>query len=226
MFVRPYWRDPKPYKEFLDPSMSWFTAWEFLRRNPDYQRDLDAFRADWLEKYGDDDPERFEYWTGLAEEGWPLNHPIATENDEFSGFDYIQGTTAKSHFERYTRFKRVERGCIKSPYVLIPADLSMPMKDLEASVLSQVRQLREKGIKQGTVIPRTNRVLAPRVYVQHLRILDAFAVGATVQEIGDVLAPGATNEPDSRQRDKRIKAAYKAALKMQDGGYRVLFDVP
>jgi hypothetical protein len=64
------------------------------------------------------------------------------------------------------------------------------------------------------------------VYVEHLRILDGVADGATISEIGELLHPGAINDPAEKQRDKRIRAAHKAALKMQAEGWRVLAGVP
>jgi hypothetical protein len=218
MFVRPNWRDPEPYKELLDPDLWNCVAWEFLRRNPEYQRDYEVYHADFGNKQIDDDPDGFDYWCAFAEHKWRINRPIAPYGDEFDGNDFID-----LPFDQIESFKQIGfNNIIEGPLVLIPVDLSKPLKELEAQLKQQVKWLREEGIKQGTVAPRVNRVLAPRIYVQHLRILDAFAAGATVQEIGDVLAPGAANEPDSRQRDKRINAAHKAALKMQDGGYRVL----
>jgi hypothetical protein len=227
MFIRPNWRNPECYKEMLDPGYWNWIAWGFLRRNPEYQRDYEAYYADFGDKQIDDDPERFGYWCAFAEDKWQINrfisvNPLTSVNgdefDEFSGDDFID-----LPFDQRDSFKRVGfNNTIEGPLVLIPVDLSKPLKDLEAGFKRTVQRLREEGIKQGTVIPRTNRVLAFRIYVEQLRILDAFAAGATVQEIGEFLSPGAANEPDSRQRNKRINAAHKAALKMQDGGYRVL----
>lgn len=227
MFIRPNWRDPEPYKELLEPGCLSWIAWGFLRRNPAYQKDYEVYHADFGHRQIDDDPERFGYWCEFAEHKWKINrfisvNPSTTVNgdeyDEFDGSDFIDVP-----FDQEESFKRVGfRNIIEGPLVLIPVDLSKPLKDLESAFKWTVQRLREEGIKQGTVIPRTSRVLAPRIYVQHLRILDAFAAGATVQEIGEVLAPGATNDPEARQRDKRINAAHKAALKMRDGGYRVL----
>lgn len=226
MFIRPNWRDSEPYEELLEPGYWNFIAWEFLRRNPDYQKDVDVFNADWGDKQIDDDPERFDYWCKFAEDKWKINRFISVnprisvngdEHEEFDGGDFVHSSG------RDDGFKRIGfRNIIEGPLVLIPVDLSRPLKELEAHFKWAVQRLREEGIKQGTVMPRTSRVLASRVYVEHLRILDAFAAGATAQEIGEVLSPGAINDPEARQRDKRIKAAHKAALKMQDGGYRAL----
>ena len=218
MFERPDWRDPKPYEDLLLPRLKHFTAWEFLRRNQDYQKFIEEYLAE--EGDGDmfqDDEARFTHWCRLCEAKWHTVWPQSPEQhgwgDEFISLPF----TNPELFKLPGLADRLE-----GPLVLVPADLEMPLKDLEAQILWAVRRLREKGIEQGVVKPRTTRVLAPRVYVEYLRILDAFDAGATVREIGEVLAPNAANDPEARQRDKRIKAAYTAALKMQEGGYRVL----
>jgi hypothetical protein len=218
MFIRPDWRDPEAYKELLKPGHSNFTAWEFLRRNPDYQKDFAVFDAEWAGKWFDDDCERFNECCALFEPKWGLLHPVNTNGDEFSGEQFLS-----PEFDSPDRFKPVGPGSrVDGPLVLMPFDLSKSLAWLEFQFAYDVRRLIREGIKQGTVIPRTSKVLSPRLYVEQLRILDAMAAGATVREIGDVLEPNAANAPDERQRDKRIKAAHSAALKMQEGGYRAL----
>jgi len=218
MFIRPDWRDPESYNELLGPYLTSYTAWEFLRRNPDYQKDFDVFDAEWRGKWFDDDPERFEECCALFEAKWGLLHPVNTNGDEFSGEQFLS-----PEFHSPDRFKPVGPGCrVDGPLVLMPFDLSKSLAWLEFQFAYDVRRLIREGVEQGTVIPRTKRKLDPRLYVEQLRILDAMAAGANVQEIGDVLEPNAANTPDERQRDKRIKAAHAAALKMQGGGYRAL----
>lgn len=115
---------------------------------------------------------------------------------------------------------------VEGPHVLVPVDLSMPLEELERTAIGLIRYLRDEGIKQGTVKARKARLLSRAVYVEHLRILDGVDAGATIAEIGEVLHPGAINGPEDKQRDKRIRAAHKAALKMRDEGWRVLAGVP
>lgn len=232
MFIRPDWRDPEPYKKLLEPGLSRLVAWEFLRRNPDYQKDLfnyyDAFP--WLifkdglgYKY---DPEsRFGPielgsdnlgdWITFFRQKWGVGIPRARNWDVFRAEKFTNVYVRRS--DAYETIFPEDRA--KGPLILMPFDLSHSLESLEAQFAFEVRRLRREGVEQGTVIPRTTRVLAPRVYVEQLRILDAIAANATVQEIGDVLAPSATNNPEERQRDKRIKAAHTAALKMQGTGY-------
>lgn len=245
MFIRPNWRDPEPYKFLLrdlHTPANVAVAWEFLRRNPEYQADNKDFlrevyewcfknQKDFQETFGylsshnrlatmltcfeETCTSRHEYWSCHFDDKWGMGSGVLQTDDD--AWDFFSD---QSYYPEF--FKPVLWGRIEGPRVLIPVDLSMPLETLLKMVEGRVRELRCEGIKQGTVKPRTARVLANRIYIEHLRILDAFAAGATVEEIGIVLTPGASNDPDSRQRDKRIRAAHKAALKMQEVGYRAL----
>ncbi|MEI8170857.1 MAG: DUF2285 domain-containing protein [Rhodoferax sp.] len=218
------------------------TAWEFLRRNPDYQKDTDEYRSE-VCKWCVDHPKLLQKTEGFLELGDDLyiKNTCFRENsqtrwtfwsDHFNAtWDIFFGeTTDDNHRDFFTYkscyspelYKPVLFGKVEGPLVLIPVDLSMPLQALLKIVEGEIREFRDRGIKEGVVVTRKNRMLENRVYIEQLRILDAIAAGATVSEIGDVLAPGAINDAESKQRDKRIKAAYQAALKMQNGGYRVL----
>lgn len=245
MFIRPDWRDPESYKFLLgdlhNPA-NVTVAWEFLRRNSEYQADSKKFLSevyDWCfknpkhlqETWGYlDSPSRLavmfscfsetcssrdEYWRSHFDEKWGMESTVLPTDDDAWDFFLCQDFYPEL-------FKPVLFDKVEGPRVLIPVDLSVPLEALLKMVEWRVRELRDLGIKQGTVEPRTTRVQSNRTYIEQLCILDAFAVGATVQEIGDVISPRATNDPESKQRDKRIKAAYQAALKMQNGGYRAL----
>lgn len=245
MFIRPNWRYLEPYKFLLEDihtPANVAMAWEFLRRNPEYQADNKAFLREvyeWCFNNKTDLQETFEwsggssrlaimltcfeetctsrneFWRHHFDDKWGMVSSVLPTDDYAWDFFLCQDCYPE-------RFKRVLFDRVEGPLVLIPVDLSMPLDALLKMIEGCVRDLRAKGIKHGTVKPRTARVLANRIYIEHLRILDAVAAGATVKEIGAVLTPSASNDPDARQRDKRINAAHKAALKMQEGGYRAL----
>ena len=63
-----------------------------------------------------------------------------------------------------------------------------------------------------------------QLYAQYLRILDAIHEGVNFAEIGEVLTPGAINDPVLKERDKRTRAAHDAALKVQQEGYKGLLE--
>jgi hypothetical protein len=227
MLIRPNWRDPEPYKWLLDPDLNHFIAWEFLRRNPTYQQDIRDFQDEgraWQQNNPHTDlglpigPAQLGGWCRYVQEKWKIFFPFTPGTGGEAVENFVM-----SDFHRPDLFKPVSLcGRIDGPRVMIPVDLSEPWEVLEKRVMFIVKTFRNQGIANGTVQPRKKRVLAPRKYVEHLRILDAFAGGATLREIGDVLAPEAVNDSDARQRDKRLKAAYEAALKMQGDGYKAL----
>lgn len=179
-----------------------------------------------------------EKWLKHFKDRWQLQRIIPPSffdihGQEHSGFDGAEFRcffhTAEEESETYKLpgprlFS--ERLKVEGPRILLPVDLSLPLEELERTAVGLIRYLRKKGIEQGTVKVRKSRLLRPAVYVEHLRILDAMNDGATIAEIGEVLHPCAINDPEERQRDKRIRAAHKAALKMRAEGWRVLAGVP
>lgn len=239
MFVRPDWKDLNAYTDADTRGLHGGLAWEFIRRNPDYQNDVDLYLAEvvaffnenstaYFEEYDakrvsamvcfhlDHQPERWLYWCKFIEKKWGLALPLLTDYS-WSGSEFPWPP-----FDDPESFERETYQGIKGPRVLVPVDLSEPLEMVLKKAEHQIRRMRDEGIKSGTVKPVTSRVLSTAVYIEYLRILDGIAAGETIQKIGEVLSPGAVNTPEERQRDKRIRAAHKAALKMQDGGYRVL----
>ena len=52
---------------------------------------------------------------------------------------------------------------------------------------------------------------------------DARAVGVPYARLGEMLCPHEDNAPPDYRRDKRLKAAFKEACRLRDGGYRTLW---
>lgn len=212
MFLRPDWRDSAQYKTLHDrrddPGRSTKLAWEFIRRSPEYQSDIAQYVAE------ADPARRKSFWPAHFRTRWGLRMVKPPSED----VDYpIFGPWDLRTFIPFQKWQPSS-----GPRVMIPVDLSRPLESIEETVLGVVRALREAGIENGSIQPVTGRVLSPTRYVEQLRILDASDAHATFAEIGEGLYPGATNDPESKQRDKRIRAAHKAALKMQGGGWRIL----
>jgi hypothetical protein len=248
MFIRPSWKNPERYREFLDPDLRHFVAWEFLCRNLNYQQDYQDYVTEavrWSSEHPDfqhielecswdfpegelaraihafefGNPSRFNELRETFYKRWKVGWMFAP-NSGVGGEAFVMDA-----YERPEMFKPVDlyRSYeMDGPRVMIPVDLSESLETLESRVMWTVKRLRTEGIERGVITPRLSRVLAPRVYVEHLRILDASFVGADIREIGEVLQPLGINDPEARQRDKRIRAALRAAQSMQDGGYRIL----
>lgn len=239
MIVRPNWKDIDAYRACETLSLHGGIAWEFIKRNPEYQNDIALFQAevvafvsenlsDFLEEcddeeihtkicfFGEHNPERWTHCCQYFGKKWNLISPVSSD-EEWTGDQAIFTTLDDS-----VSFDRVVLHQVKGPRVLIPVDLSEPLDIVLKKAEHHIRRLRKDGIERGTVNPDTRRILSTAVYVEYLRILDGVEAGATLQKIGEVVSPTAENDPTDKQRDKRIRAAYSAALKMQNGGYRVL----
>lgn len=245
-FIRPDWKNPEPYSYLLGKDSGQLIAWEFLRRNPDYEKDLAAFRATvdrWyseavksdiaqtVKEYADGS--RFhDVWyafVDLAPDNWRASREYFWAKWGLSGYVDLDDDGGSEVFIRRWEinpndYVQVRDMCqqIETPLVSIPVDLSEPLERIEKSVMRLVRRLRNDGIKSGAIKPIVNRVINTRKYIEHLRMLDADFDGASIRDIGDILAPNERNDPNERQRDKRIGNALKAAQKMRDSGYRIL----
>jgi len=246
-FKRPIWRDRSNYDWLNGSYQGHFIAWEFLRRNPEYQADTEVFLA-WvaawvcrdnvqetektierftsneneffsaMNNYVDGFPEGFNNWNGHYEITWKLNRCYMTIEDA-SGEEFV--IDAYDHPELFKPIDLIG-GRVDQPRIMIPVDLSEPLEELERRVMLTIKRFRDMGVKSGAFVVRNSRVLATNLYIEQLRILDAVEDGASYSEIGQVIAPTQANHSESRQRDKRIRAAHAAALKMQHDGYRAL----
>lgn len=234
MYVRPDWRDTDHYS-FLQGHQLDVLAWEFVRRNPDYQKDCAEFLAvapdvrQWhsfcVGASGLDNPEVAAMGESVRDvyrrfrAHWRLLGP-KDPNEDFYNPDSDAPIFDLDFFSHFTHIDKWLP--ISGPKVLLPVDLSMPLESIKETVMGAIKEMRAAGIAAGSIKPVTERVLAEKTYIEHLRILDGVAAGADLPEIGQVLQPKAVNDPESKQRDKRIRAAYKAALKMQADGWQVL----
>jgi hypothetical protein len=246
MFARPNWRDAAQYSKFLEvyPDLM---AWEFMRRNADYQAEYlkvceveivlvvhhlnvaTARRSPSPESalIGASGEARVEDARALYRRfcsRWRLRK-AKDPAENYYHYDFSEAPIFE--WEDLCNFTHFEEWQPSSgPRVMIPVDLSMPLEAIEESVMGIVRSLRLAGVEHGSIKPIYARTLSAKVYVEHLRILDGVEAGATIAEIGEALRPGAINDPEEKQRDKRTRAAHKAALKMQADGWRVLAGVP
>lgn len=234
MFTRPDWRDKANYEWLLSDSTSLQQlAWEFLRRSPGYSGaifqfwsadiDLATVNRQDFENYLVDsglinDPSQLDRWRQNFAAEWGITNPAITTDDD-GWLDFPMPTEDEPE-----SFHRLDNGRLTGPRVLMPVDLSLPLEMTFARLQEKLRELRESGIRCGLVVPQGNRIQSRALYCQYLRILDAVAAGATFAQIGETLTPGATNDPESKQRDKRTRAAHTAALEMAAGGYKGLLD--
>lgn len=110
----------------------------------------------------------------------------------------------------------------RTRWLILQVDLVLPLEVNEAIVSRAIRAARRLRKEKGWIKPIDSRASSPEKLIEYLRILDARESGATFVEIGAVLHPRQSNESPDYARDKRVKAAFKAAVRLRDEDFRVL----
>lgn len=278
MFTRPDWKDASAYREIAKASLL-HIAWEFLRRNPDYQKawlkyaeqvrslaavDQDVARYAELILSANPTREMFDssgdaatldkLQLGLYEHGflatvpgtprtmrpldrqhgahWGLDampHPMQSYSK--LAFKFLRtGTSITCPSSNSLRELELEdqringnTGLLKSRWLVLQIDLSLPAEVIESLVLRMIRDRRKHRSQQGYFELVKNRALSNAKYVEYLRILDGSNAAVEVSEIGEKIAPHENNTAtDHHPRDKRFRAALIEATRIQTEGYRVL----
>jgi len=100
-------------------------------------------------------------------------------------------------------------------------DLEYPLAPQLAAAKQLLLEERKRLAAQNQIRPVTNRQRA-RLYQTYLRVLDAEASGATVEEIRQTLFPNHRNIYPERSGEQAVRDALEAATKLRDGDYRNL----
>lgn len=192
----PDWRDVSQYPvpDTTEPRQ-W--AWEFLRRNAEYQNDFEK---------SDSEPHKY----GLEFEAAPpsKNNPFDDRLFAFRPisrivYDYDDSGSTRVWFEENE--------------VAILFDLSKSISSQTSEAKRQLQLLQgTSGLKGKQTRPPYDR------FTRHLRILDAVFSDATTKEIATVLFPDIGNEyPDFLGNDM-VKKNIKQAQMWRDEGYKYI----
>ncbi len=195
----PNWLEPADYADLKDASLQRL-AWEFLRRNPEYQRDwqelgslfdADSSRCDHSLKYEG---------VRLAER-WGISDMV-----DPASWCIPRVCTAVVEFRH--RRSRVAEFELQAHQHMVIFDERTPEREVVRAIRAQLRT-------------RPNTIRSTRVHrrdlITLLRILDADAAGAPNKEIIRVLLERHVGEPRATLRDKR-----KAAHRYRNTDYRLL----
>ncbi|MCX7181013.1 MAG: DUF6499 domain-containing protein [Proteobacteria bacterium] len=212
----PDWTDKSQYPDPKQFSLSQW-AWEFLRRNPNYQADYAALELEANQEVQD----RISLKTGLA---YGLNgsmiHPRASAV-------VLSGQIFQNGIPRIVRTNN-QPFKIQSFEVAVIIDLRLPIDDqlkFTGPALCDLQDHLHRIGKQGDV--KVTRKLYKRAkpdkYSSYLRVLDAKKAGTiTFRKIAEQVFPLLTNNYDPKAGENRASVAYKAAVALRDGGYRFL----
>ncbi|MGP8475049.1 DNA -binding domain-containing protein [Burkholderia sp. PR2] len=211
------WCNPADYPDESFSPDRW--AWEFLRRNDDYRRELDSLRnAD--EAAYQAHLARWHvacYWTDefMAREG--LDAPCSFR-PAVDGARRLRGPLAvRLAGDLGARAESVFVHPARDDSMAFVIDLSAPLEQqIESIHLAAAARQASLGIEP--VSPRAQM----EKYARYLRAFDASNAGASAKKIADLLS-GELKDPDDSISGKTVGNWIKSARELIAGGY---VDVP
>ena len=219
------WKNGKSYEFGNDfPPSGW--AWEFLRRNKDYQndwRDLKIKLGSLAEKYPNLQAKEWEEvfnnhslfsaltisaakW-GLARFANPDDpyHPVTVEWLQAGGRILCPGRESSVWGDPY--------------YEVVAFDLSAPLAEQLKMAETHLERVKEKRIdeRQIEVMPPVRA--QPERWPGYLRALDAEASGVATPEIASVLLPHIKNVSPDYSGNQSIRNWLGSGKRLRDFGY-------
>lgn len=232
----PNWKDASAYPD-PDSTTPDQWAWEFLRRNPEYQQDFSVlttffdcdkgvFRPKKLAQYGYDDATR-----ALASfcEKYGLEYaifPPAPDRD-FSRIGSLKASWGPAHVTYQDYFLGLGReqpalSPTKPGEVVIRVDLSLPISTTIERVSALMEDLRSYLRQRGDIQQDGDPRFRPDKYPIYLRLLDAESCAASLDDMASEIYPGKSNSyPEYQGRDAARKA-LQAAERYRDSDYRLI----
>jgi len=215
---RPDWRDATQYPDPETTSMAQW-AWEFLRRNAEYQK----YFVDSVKAMLTSDP------SDPTEQELPRKYGLARMVDPAEPFSekIILRNLGCPHYAWY----HPENPATVALTASEPGDVVMKFNvryPLAAQVkwakhiLERFRALNKDAGFTEPIDPRAQI----RKYPFYLQLLDARAAGVSAREIAKAIVPGADddekNPPPERAYDRPVYDGLDAARKLSREGYRYL----
>ncbi len=226
----PNWRAAAEYPD-RDATTLLQWVWEFLRRNPEYQR---LWRDIVLPYYNEatgaidapaamaDARRRAEADPLFQRAPYAIANPLAVFREKFGIVAYPpppEAPTPRLKLDHY--LVRTGNAAIAPTESAITFDLALPI----GPQLERARQILEEAaaaLESKGEIERLHRANHIRHYQDYLRVLDGEASGATHKEMAAIIFPDEPNDYPDRYGDHKVRNALKAAKKLRDGGYRYI----
>lgn len=234
-WIPPDWRDASAYP-FKGVNHNQF-SWEFLRRNKEYQSLYNELIHPFFDVRG-----HFKIEDSLSNIRRGKYKKYAKNNDissiqrifrEKFGVDFRMSLPSPYWINEFSVFFYLphESGILyERPKNLIPEEIYIEeielrdhqiccVFDVSAPINPQVDALKKyisKIQKNKPIEEKKNRM---DLYIEYLRILDAYEVGASIGEIAEQLYSKADDESKRTVRNR-----YNAALKMRASGYKYLIN--
>jgi hypothetical protein len=218
------WRNKADYQFTKDLDLNGW-AWEFLRRNPEYQKDWKKELNHFLHKNPsltkkeiDDDCFYIEPALIDCNEKWWILRFVNPDTDYPLFLDF-----ANSHGCVYSKTQNVE---LLPGQVAAVFDLNLPIKR-QIDLIALRLPLWQKEYKRKGIVKRRQPRIKDFCRPSYLRLLDAKADSADNKEINSVIFKNKRQHPDdSKYYNTVIKDAMRTVKKIVDGGYRDLITGP
>jgi hypothetical protein len=198
----PNWRDSSAYP--AEKASPYQFAWEFLRRNPGYQRDY----ADWCGSSTD-------------------TSALATLLKKYAILDmydpktkYVPGSADRPQFKLLGAPALISTGSmrIEDDEIGIKINRHLPL----AKQLDWAKRMLETHQTHSRLYMPQPYKRSLEKHAEHLRLLDADSNGICVDEIIAVLAPTDRNDPPDYPAKRAIEARLERAKALCCGGYKYL----
>lgn len=227
---RPNWKNPSEYPASRFPR-HW--AWEFLRRNPEYQSDYEYAQQFCLSGggYAGNSP-----YSGILKKygiSTMLPDPSNSQAAKPTGGLLFSGEGIRIH--QYSEREKVQRvdGDFEWPYrtnfhpplpaheaeIYLQFDLSKPLGPQLNHAKAVLHAHQQHGVSKGRFEVKNNR-FRPRDYPDYLRLLDSRDAGASLKESGMIIY--SIGAGDWLCRKTTVEAALAAALRLRDNDYQLL----
>jgi len=211
------WRDENDY-EFTKKLTPQGWAWEFLRRNPDYQKDWKEL----LKRYQHETkrnsvPDRIDVKGAATKWGFFLDDLINPILD--NPFPEPDWPIFKIPGGIYSSGDYILLSYLKPEEVAVVFDLSKPLKSQLENYKVQLENLQNEILrKKGNKIPK------PKTRFENLatflRVYDAKSDNSKHKEIADIIFPTYDNQGPNSNAERHVIDSYKAAKGYVEGKYR------
>lgn len=237
------WKDEEEYK-YMDNHTPELWAWEFLRRNPDYQKDWLRELSRWKKSLSEKDP-----WRDLIT---PSCRPNENEPPQKLPFDrarakynLLEPEIIDPSIDNYKQAKDSDlplfhkggllfydnefsilqvSGIDKSEAVFV-FDLAAPIKEQLNRAEKDLLDIQKEFLKGKKIkAPRNEGKCVFRK--KYIRILDAYARDIKPMEIAKIICPETPNEYPDFKGTKKIQKNYKEAKSLTNKKYVEIIQFP
>ncbi|HAR34673.1 MAG TPA: hypothetical protein DCR95_11500 [Desulfobacter sp.] len=242
---KPDWRIKDDYEyasnSFWDfYSEKEFYAWQFLRRNPEYQQDYEKELAKYKERnintppndmeaellcgFKPDDPKIAAKW-GLVELFDPKENTAGATFKRRYGrvvfgnlFRVLYGLS--DEFEEESEEVFTNNPMVSADKIAIEFEISLsipPQIELAKTYLSDLQNEITNRFKKEIDEDRRPHV---SIWPDYLRVYDAYTEGFKRKEIASIIFPGQENKYPNYNAGKKVATYKKQAEKLINGGYK------